>query len=73
MKLEPVIKVEKGNTLTSKKIDDDVMSANCDIIAFFLIYGQFAATQKPDSGCMFYKTYFLLTVIFYLIEPEKSL
>ena len=73
MKLEPVIKVEKGNTLTSKKIDDDVMSANCDINAFFLIYGQFAATQKPDSGCRVYKTYFLLTVIFYLIEPEKSL
>ena len=39
MKLEPVIKLEKGNTLTSKKIDDDVMSANCDIIAFSLIYG----------------------------------
>ena len=28
------------------------MSANFDVIVFFLIYGQFAATQKPYSECM---------------------
>ena len=46
MKLGPIIKLEGKNTATSKKIDDDVMSANCDIIVFF----PKAATRKPDSG-----------------------
>ena len=39
MKLGPVIKFDKKNTATSKKIDDDVMSANCGIIDLFPIYG----------------------------------
>ena len=30
------------------------MLANCGIIVFFLIYGQFAAIWKPDSGHMVY-------------------
>ena len=42
MKLGPVPKLDKKNTATSKKIDDDVMSANCDAIVFIPIYGQFA-------------------------------
>ena len=33
------------------------MLANCDVIVFYPIYGQFAAIQKPDSGCVVYKTY----------------
>ena len=36
------------------------MSANCDVVVFFPIYGQFAAMQKPDSGCMVYKTYIFI-------------
>ena len=36
------------------------MSAYCDIIVFFLIYGQFVAIQKPDSKCMVYKTYIFI-------------
>ena len=35
----PVTKVDKKNKTTSKKFDDDVKSANCDVIDFFLIYG----------------------------------
>ena len=57
MKLEPVIKLDKKNTATSKKFDDDAISANFDVIIFFPIYGQFAAIRKPDSGRMVYKTY----------------
>ena len=34
MKLGPVTKLDKRNTATSKKIDDDVMSANCDVNVF---------------------------------------
>ena len=41
----------------SKKIKDDIMSANCDTIVFFPIYGQFAAIRKPGSGRKNYKTY----------------
>ena len=40
-----------------RKIDNNVMSVNCEAIVFFLIYGQFAAIRKPDSGFMIYKTY----------------
>ena len=39
MKLGEVTKLDKRNLATSKKIDDDVMSANCNVIVFFLIYG----------------------------------
>ena len=50
MKLRPVTKFDKRNKTTSKKCDDDVMSANCDVMVTFLIYGQFGAIWKPDSG-----------------------
>ena len=39
MKLRPVTKPDKGEKAASKKLDDDVMSANFDIIAHFPIYG----------------------------------
>ena len=56
MKLGPVTKLDKTNTAISKKkkkkIDDDTISANCDFIVFFLIYGQFTVIQKPDSERM---------------------
>ena len=50
IKLGPVTKFEKRNKATSKKFDDDGMSANCDAIAIFLIYGQFGVIRKLDSG-----------------------
>ena len=39
MKLGPVTKPDKRNKTTSKKIYDDVMSKNCDVIVIFPIYG----------------------------------
>ena len=36
------------------------MSANCDVIFIFLIYGQFGAIQKPDSGRLVYKIYIFI-------------
>ena len=60
MKIGPVTKLYKGNISTSKKLDDDSMSANCDAIVFFPIYDQFAALRKPDSGRMVYKTYIFI-------------
>ena len=58
MKLGPVTKLDKRNTATSKKIDDDVVPANCDVT--FLIYGQFAAIWEPGSKRMVYKTYIFI-------------
>ena len=52
MKLRPVIEFDKGNTGNVKKINDDTMSVNCDVIVFFPIYGQFGAIWKPDAECM---------------------
>ena len=36
------------------------MSANCDVIVIFPIYGQFPTIQKPDSRRMVYKTYIFI-------------
>ena len=48
MKLGPVTKSDERNKATSKRFDDDVISANCDVIVIFLIYGQFGAMLKLD-------------------------
>ena len=42
MKLGPVTKLDKRNMATSKKPDDSIMSVNCDVNVFFLIYNQFS-------------------------------
>ena len=60
MKRGPVTKIDKKNKATSKKFDDDVMSANCNVIVIFRIYGQFGAIRKPDSGRIVCKTYIFL-------------
>ena len=57
MKLGPVTKLDKRNKTTSKKFDVDVMSENCDVIVIFLIFGQFGAVQRPDSGHRVCKSY----------------
>ena len=36
------------------------MSANCDVIVIFLIYGQLGAIRKPDAGRMVCKSYILI-------------
>ena len=60
MKLEPVTKLDKLNKTTSKNFDDDAMLTNCDVIVIFLIFGQFGAIQKPDSGRIVCKTYIFI-------------
>ena len=39
MKLEPVTNRDKRNKALLKNFDDDVMSANCDVIVIFFSYG----------------------------------
>ena len=48
--LDQQLKLARVTRQRQKKIDDDVMLTNCDVIVFFPIYGQFAAIQKRDSG-----------------------
>ena len=50
MKLGLVTKLDERNKAMRKKIDDNVMSENCDVIVIFSIYDQFRAIQKSDSG-----------------------
>ena len=73
MKLRQVTKLNKTNTVTSKKFDGDVMSANCDVIVFFPIYGEFAAIRKADSGRMVCKTYiFINNNLFYFTKTDNK-
>ena len=60
MKLGPVTKLDKRNKIVSKKFDDVVMSANCDVIVIFPIYGQFRAIREPESGRIVCKTYIFI-------------
>ena len=56
MKLGAVTKLGKKIKATSKTFDDDVMSANCDVIVILPIYGQFGAIRKPEFGRIVCKT-----------------
>ena len=57
MKLGPVTKLDKRNKTTSKKINNDLMSENCDIIVIFWIFCQFGAVQRLVSGYRVCKSY----------------
>ena len=59
-KLGPVTKFEKRNTTTLKTFNDDVISANCDVIVILWIFGQFGAIRKPESGHIICKTYIFI-------------
>ena len=61
LKLRPVTKLDTTNKTMSKKLDDDVLLANCQVIVIFPIYGQFAVIQKPDSGHIACKTYIVIS------------
>ena len=56
MKLGTSTKHYKGNKSISKRFYDDFMSVNCDFIVIFLIFNQYGAIRKPDSGGIVCKT-----------------
>ena len=43
IKVGPVTKLHKGDKTAPTHFDDDVIWKNCEVIAIFLIYGQFGA------------------------------
>ena len=55
-----------------KKIDVDVMMANCGVIVVFLIYGQFGAIWKLDSRCLVCNTYIFINCNFLLYKMWKQ-
>ena len=71
MKLGPVTKLDKRNTVTPKKYYDGVMSVNCDVIVIFSIDGQFRAIRKPNSVSWSARLAFSLTVTLYLTKTEN--
>ena len=46
------------------------MSRNSNVSAIFLIYGQFGAIQKLDSGRIVCKTYIFKTFILWKLKTE---
>ena len=66
MKFGPVTKIDKRNIKTLKKIDDKVMSVNCDVIINFQIYGQLGTIRNPSLNITF-----SLIVTFYLTKTEN--
>ena len=48
VKLGPRLKLGKRNIEILKEIKDDVISAICDVIAFFLIY--YLVCSHPEAG-----------------------
>ena len=56
MKLEQVTLLDKRNMATLRKLDNDMMSINRDVIVIFLIYGQFGAIWKLVSRHMICKS-----------------
>ena len=55
--LKPATKLDTRHKTMSKKSYDDVITANCDVIVLFLIYGKSKAIRKLDSGRIVCKTY----------------
>ena len=67
MKLRQITELDKRNTATSENLDGDVLSANLMSLSLFIIYGQFAAFRKLDSGGIVYKTFIFINsnLLFY--------
>ena len=71
MELGPVTKLDKRNKTTSKRLDDDVMSTNYDIIVIFPILDQSRAIQKPHSRHIVCKMYISLIVTSFLTKTTN--
>ena len=49
--MDKLTKIYRRNKTIARKLDDDVISDNCDIIVIFPIYGQFeqSGSRIPDA------------------------
>ena len=60
MKLRPITNIDRRDKAMSKKFENYVMAANCDVIVIFPIDGQFRAIRKPHSHWRVCKTYIFI-------------
>ena len=49
MKLAPVTKLDKRNTATSRRFDDDVISVNCDVFFQFMANLDQTGSRVPEA------------------------
>ena len=71
MKLGPVTKFDRESKARSKKVDNDVLSENCDVSAIFPFCNQSGAIWKLDSGCIACKTYILINSNYLSYKTEN--
>ena len=74
MKLGPVTKLDKRNKTMLKYFNDDVISANCNVIVIFPISGQFGVIREQDSGRRVCKIYIFINnnLLFYKNWKQNS-
>ena len=72
MKVGPVTKIYKRNKTQSQKVEDYVMSVNCDVIVISTIYGQSGEIRKPDFGRIVCKTYIFIKSNFLSYKNRKQ-
>ena len=53
MKLEPLFKLEKRNTIKLKKFDDDIILANYDVIVILLVLRPIWSNRKAGVKMQF--------------------
>ena len=70
VKLGLVTKRDERNTTTSKYFDEDIVSANYDVIVVFPFYGWFGVIRNPDSKRIVYNFYVFLIRAFHLTKTE---
>ena len=68
MKYGPVTKLDKKNKTTLKKIDDDVMSTNCDSLSSFRFLANLEQSRSRTIVC---KTYIFIKSNLYLTKTEN--
>ena len=71
MKLAPVTKLDKGDKTMAKRFDNDVMSANCNIIVIFPIYSQLEQSGRQIPDVQFVKVTFSLIETFFLTKTKN--
>ena len=72
MELGAVTELDKRNTVMSKNFDDDVMSAYCDIIAFFQFMANLQPSRSRIPDAWSTKLTSSLTITFSLTKTENS-
>ena len=57
MELRPATKIDKKKDSNIKKIESDAITAKCNTIFTFPIYGRFETIRRVDLRLMFCNTY----------------